>query len=138
MTEGDQVELIIGKESPLGYAVLIDETSEGLLYKNEIFQEISEGMHLVGYIKKIREDGKIDVSLTPQGFRNNIDQLVELVLKKLEQSNGILPLTDKSSPEAIKRELKMSKKNFKKAIGALYKQRKIQINTEDIRIIKKG
>ncbi len=138
MKEGDKVELIIGKESPLGYAVLIEESAEGLLYKNEIFQEISEGMRLVGYIKKLREDGKIDVSLTPQGFRNNIEQFTQALLKKLAQSNGVLPLTDKSSPEVIKEVLQMSKKNFKKALGALYKQRKIKITSTSIELIKKG
>ena len=138
MKEGDQVALIIGKESPLGYAVLIDEAQEGLLYKNEIFQEISEGMHLMGYIKKVREDGKIDVSLSPQGFRKNIDQLTQVVLSKLAQSDGVLALSDKSSPEDIKSALQMSKKNFKKAIGALYKQRKITVTPTDIRLIKKG
>ncbi len=138
MEEGAKVELIIGKESPLGFAVLIDETEEGLLYKNEIFQEVAEGMHLIGYVKKVREDGKIDVSLSPQGFKKNIESLTAAVLRKLERSNGVLALSDKSSPEAIKKELQMSKKNFKKAIGALYKQRKISINQEDIRLIKKG
>ena len=138
MKEGDKVDLIIGKESPLGYAVLIEESAEGLLYKNEIFQEISEGMHLVGYIKKLREDGKIDVSLTPQGFRNSIEQFTQALLKKLERSDGVLALTDKSSPEVIKNELQMSKKNFKKALGALYKQRRIKITPTGIELIKKG
>ena len=138
MKEGDKVQLIIGKESPLGYAVLIDEAFEGLLYRNEIFQELTEGMRLTGYVKKIREDGKIDVSLTPQGFRKNIDSFVDQILKKLERSEGVLYLSDKSAPELIKKEVQMSKKNFKKAIGALYKQRIIEITEDSIHLIKKG
>ena len=102
MKEGDKVNLIIGKESPLGFAVLIDEEFEGLLYKNEIFKNVVEGMSIMGYIKKIREDGKIDVSLTPQGFRKNIEALTAHILKQLQQNNGVLYVSDKSTPEEIK------------------------------------
>lgn len=137
MKEGDKVHLIIGKESPLGFAVLIDEEFEGLLYRNEIFQDIYEGMSLTGYIKKIREDGKIDVSLTPQGFRKNIINATEVVLNKLNESQGVLYLSDKSSPEEIKNVLQMSKKNFKKAIGNLYKLKKIKITDKAIYLSKK-
>ncbi len=136
LQEGDKVDLIIGVRSALGYSVLINESYEGLIYENEIFSDLEEGMKTVGYIKKIREDEKIDVSLTPQGFRNVIDKDVDALLKKLEEK-GVLLLTDKSSPESIKFHLQMSKKAFKRAVGNLYKQRKIQIFDDRIELIKK-
>lgn len=138
MKEGDEVDLIIGVETPLGYNVLINFENEGLLYRNEIFSKISEGQKIKGYIKKIREDGKIDVSLTPQGFKNNIDEFKRTVLAALASNDGVLYYTDKSTPEDIKIGLQMSKKSFKKAIGILYKERKIKILTDKIEIIKKA
>ncbi|WP_299675476.1 DNA-binding protein [uncultured Tenacibaculum sp.] len=136
LQEGDKVDLIIGVQTDLGYTVLINESYEGLLYNNEVFSDVEEGMKTFGYIKKIREDEKIDVSLRPQGVKNVIDEDVEKVLRKLEEK-GELMLTDKSSPEAIKFRLQMSKKAFKRAVGSLYKQRKIQIFEDRIELIKK-
>ena len=130
---GDQVHLVIETETALGFIVLINEEYEGLLYRNEIFSLIAEGMDVRGFIKNIREDGKIDVSLRPQGFRNVIDLDVEKVLTKLKKSKeGFLLLTDKSSPESIKFHLNMSKKAFKKAIGNLYKQQLIVLKDDRI------
>ncbi|WP_445756945.1 DNA-binding protein [Polaribacter sp.] len=133
---GDQVHLVIETETALGFIVLINEEYEGLLYRNEIFSFIAEGMDVRGFIKNIREDGKIDVSLRPQGFRNVIDLDVEKVLTKLKKSKeGFLLLTDKSSPESIKFHLNMSKKAFKKAIGNLYKQQLIVLKDDRIELI---
>lgn len=133
---GDQVQLVIETETALGFIVLIDEEFEGLLFRSEIFTEIEEGMEVTGYIKNIREDGKIDVSLRPQGFRNVIDLDVEKILTKLKNSKeGFLLLTDKSSPESIKFHLNMSKKAFKKAIGNLYKQKLILLKGDRIELI---
>ena len=124
LQEGDKVQLIIETETNLGYTILIDEEYDGLLYRNEIFQDLEEGMEVTGYIKTLREDGKIDVSLRPQGFRNVINSDVDKVLHKLEASReGFVLLTDKSSPEAIRFQMQMSKKAFKKAVGNLYKQK---------------
>lgn len=135
LKEGDKVDLVIGVRTALGYSVLINEAYEGLLYNNDVFSDIEEGMKTSGYIKKIREDEKIDVSLRPQGFKNVIDEDIEKVLKKI-QEKGELLLTDKSSPESIKFHLQMSKKAFKRAIGSLYKQRKIQIFDDRIELSK--
>ena len=122
--EGDKVQLFIKSETALGYIVTINEEFEGLLYRNEVFQDVEENMEIDGYIKTIREDGKIDVSLRPQGFRNVIDKDVDKVLEKLKNSrDGYLLLTDKSSPESIKFQLQMSKKAFKKAVGNLYRNK---------------
>ena len=123
---------MIGVETALGYTVLIDESVEGLIYKNEVFTPLEEGLKTIGFIKNIREDGKIDVSLQPLGYKNTIDSDKEKILAKLQANKGILNLTDKSSPESIKFHLQMSKKAFKRAIGALYKEKKILLLSDKI------
>ena len=91
----------------------------------------------IGYIKTVREDGKIDVSLQPEGYENN-DEFQKIILDALEANHGLLYLSDKSSPEDIKQELQMSKKNFKKAIGGLYKWNKIEILDDRIKLYEAG
>lgn len=138
LQEGDKVQLIIETETGLGYTVLINEEFDGLLFRSEVFQPLEENMEVTGYIKNIREDGKIDVSLRPQGFRNVIDADVEKVLQKLKDSSeGFLLLTDKSSPDSIRFHMKMSKKAFKKAVGNLYKQKRITIKEDRIELLNK-
>lgn len=137
LQEGDKVQLIIETETGLGYTVLINEEFDGLLYRSEVFQPLEENMEVTGYIKNIREDGKIDVSLRPQGFRNVIDADVEKVLQKLKDSReGFLLLTDKSSPDSIRFHMKMSKKAFKKAVGNLYRNKLIVIKEDRIELVK--
>lgn len=133
---GDRVSLIIGTETNLGFTVLIEEEFEGLLYQNEIFQELKERQRIAGYIKNIREDGKIDVSLQAQGFRNVITQDTDKVIEAIYDNDGFLALTDKSAPEEIKRQLLMSKKAFKRAIGNLYKQKAIVITDKGLELVK--
>jgi len=132
---GDKVSLIIGAETDLGFNVWIDEDYEGLLYRNEIFQDIRERQRISGFIKNIREDGKIDVSLKPQGFRNVISLDTERVVEAIYDHDGFLPLTDKSSPEEIKKEVFMSKKAFKRAVGTLYKEKTILIKEDGLELI---
>ena len=135
--EGDKVNLIIETETGLGYTVLINEEFDGLLFRSEVFQDLEENMEVTGYIKNIREDGKIDVSLRPQGFRNVIDADVEKVLEKLKKSKeGFILLTDKSSPDSIRFHMKMSKKAFKKAVGNLYRKKVIAIKEDRIELLK--
>ena len=137
LQEGDKVQLIIETETGLGYTVLINEEYDGLLFRSEVFQELEENMEVTGYIKNIREDGKIDVSLRPQGFRNVIDSDVNKILSKLKDSReGFLLITDKSSQDAIRFHMKMSKKAFKKAVGNLYKQKLIMIKEDRIELVK--
>lgn len=131
---GDKVDLVIGVQTALGYTVLINETCEGLLFNSDVYELLEEGQRTVGYIKNIREDGKIDVSLRPQGFKNVIDIDVQKILDKL-QKDGFLLLTDKSSPESIKFHLQMSKKAFKKAVGKLYRAKKITLRSDRIELI---
>jgi len=136
LKEGDEVQLIIERKTNLGFVVEINGSEEGLLYNNEIFVPIETGMETIGYIKKVREDGKLDVSLNKQGFLNVIQINCSKILKKLEQKNTML-LNDKSSPDDITAQLNMSKKAFKKAIGVLYKQKKININSDSISLSSK-
>ena len=124
---GQKVSILVKEETALGFVVLIEESVQGLLYKNEIFIDLKEGTTTQGYIKKIREDEKIDVSLKPLGYKNSIEIDQSKILYQLEQREGRLPLTDKSSPESIRFHLQMSKKAFKRALGALYKKKKIQL-----------
>ncbi len=136
LKEGDKVQLIIETESALGYTVLINEEFDGLLFRSEVFQELEENMEVTGYIKNIREDGKIDVSLRPQGFRNVINSDVDKVLARLKSSReGFILITDKSSPDSIRFHMKMSKKAFKKAVGNLYKQKLIIIKEDRIELV---
>ena len=132
---GDRVMLSIQRATDLGYVVLIDDEFEGLLFRNEVFQPLSRYTEVRGYIKNIREDGKIDVSLRPQGFLNVIDADCDAVMAALKQQHRLM-LTDKSSPEAIKRELNMSKKAFKKAVGFLYKRKLILLLDDCIELVK--
>ena len=133
LKEGDKVSLVIETETGLGYTVLINEEFDGLLFRSEVFQALEENMEVTGYVKNIREDGKIDVSLRPQGFRNVIDSDVEKVLTRLKNSKeGFILITDKSSPDSIRFHMKMSKKAFKKAVGHLYKQKLIVIEEDRI------
>ncbi|MFY0604784.1 MAG: DNA-binding protein [Flavobacteriaceae bacterium] len=132
---GDQVDLVIGVQTPLGYTVLINEEYEGLLFNSDVFKALDENFKTEGYIKNIREDGKIDVSLRPQGFRNVIDKDVQKILEKL-QKDGFLLLTDKSSPDSIKFHLQMSKKAFKKAVGNLYREKRILLKSDRIELVE--
>ena len=127
--------LSIQRATDLGYVVIIDDEFEGLLFRNEVFQPLSRDLEVRGYIKNIREDGKIDVSLRPQGFLNVIDADCDAVMAASKQQHRLM-LTDKSAPEAIKRELNMSKKAFKKALGFLYKRKLILILDDCIELVK--
>ena len=132
---GDRVMLSIQRATDLGYVVMIDDEFEGLLFRNEVFQPLTRYAEVRGYIKNIREDGKIDVSLRPQGFLNVIDVDCDSIMEVLKERGSIM-LTDKSSPESIKRELKMSKKAFKKAVGFLYKRKLIVLLDDRIDLVK--
>ncbi len=133
---GDKVALKIVRQTEIGFTVLIDEVYEGMLYKNELYKRIQEGDTLVGYIKKIRDDQKIDVSLQPVGFKRAIVSNEIKILNALKQNEGFLPLHDKSNPDDIKYQLEMSKKSFKSAIGGLFKQKLITIDSDGIRLVQ--
>jgi predicted RNA-binding protein (virulence factor B family) len=134
--EGDEVDLIISHITEIGINVIINEKHKGLAYNNEVFDVgIRTGDRMIGYIKNVRPDGKIDVSLQKPGFEN-IEPNADIILNELRASRGFLRLNDNSDPEDIKTILKMSKKTFKKAIGTLYRQKMIEIKDDGIYLVK--
>lgn len=134
-SEGEEVEILIHSTTELGYKAIINNLHWGMLYNNEIFQNLKIGQQMKAFIKKIRDDEKIDLSLQKSGFEQ-IDDTANLIMDYLKSNNGSMSITDKTSPEKIKQVFGISKKNFKKAIGNLYKKHLIVIkNTEEIRLI---
>lgn len=133
--EGDEVDLIVSHITEMGINVIINEQHKGLMYKDEVYEDLRTGDRIKGYIKTIRPDNKIDVSLQKMGFEN-IEPNAEKVLDELRASRGFLRLNDDSHPEDIKTVLKMSKKTFKKAIGTLYKQKLIEIKEDGIYLVR--
>ena len=131
----DEVDIIVSHPSDIGMNVIVNKKHLGLIFKDDIFKDINVGDKLKGIVKKVRHDNKLDIALGQIGYRN-IEPNAEFILKELEDNSGYLDLTDKSSPELIKDTLEMSKKNFKKAIGNLYKQRLIEIKTDGIYLKK--
>ncbi|EYE89401.1 GntR family transcriptional regulator [Fervidicella metallireducens AeB] len=131
--EGDEVDLLVYKVVELGAGVIINNKYAGIIYNSDIYKPIKTGDKLKGYISKIREDKKIDVTIRSFGFKKVLDSK-DIILNKLIENHGFLALTDKSSPEIIESELQMSKKSFKKAIGMLYKEKKIEILDNGIRL----
>ena len=135
LEEGDEVSLLIYDKSDLGYSAIINNRYMGLLYRNEVYEDLEIGETRVGYIKKIRLDtNKIDLSLRQVGFDFILDSR-DVVLDLLKTNDGVLSLGDKSSPDEIRDQLKMSKKAFKQVIGGLYKQRLITMSDYEIRLV---
>jgi len=134
--KGKEVDLIVSHITEIGINVIINEQHKGLIYKEEVYDDsIRTGDRLRGYIKTIRPDNKIDVALQIQGYQS-IEPNAQLILEELKATRGFLRLTDNSHPEDIKTVLKMSKKTFKKAIGALYREKVIEIKEDGIYLIK--
>jgi len=132
--DGDKVDLLVMQKTELGFSVIVNNLYKGLIFKNEIFKELNIGDKLNGFVKKIREDNKIDISLHEIGYENYSDTNTALIYKILEENGGFIAITDKSSPEEIYSQFGISKKAFKRSIGALYKERKITISPEGIKL----
>lgn len=132
--KGDKVDLIIGSKTDLGFKAIINNQHWGLLYDNEIFQPLRIGKKITGHIKQVREDGRIDLSLTRTGERKVMD-FSEKLLAHIKDSNGHSPLHDKSSPELIQRILGVSKKTFKSTAGNLMKKGIITISKDGLRLV---
>jgi len=130
---GEEVDLIIYGITELGFKAIVDDASTGVIYKNEVFQKLKVGDQLKGYIKKVRDDEKLDLSLAKPGVER-FDQNSEKVLAYLKDHDGNISITDKSSPEIIYETFEMSKKNYKKALGALYKKKLILIEKDGIKL----
>ncbi len=134
--EGQEVNLLIASHTDLGYKAIINNTHSGILYDNEVFRKLKKGDRPKGYIKKIRSDDKIDLTLDKPGYEK-VEGISKYLLDLLKKNDGYLDITDKSPAEEISHRLGISKKNFKKAIGALYKQRIIYLEDKGIGIVNR-
>jgi len=130
----DVVDLLIYSETDKGFNAIINNTYTGLIYKNEIYDNVRIGDKLKGYVKQVREDNKIDLSLQKAGYEL-VDDVKWKILNVLKEKNGFLALHDNSSPEEIKSVLQISKKAFKKAVGTLYKERLITLSDKGIKLV---
>lgn len=129
-----EVDLLVADDTEIGYKVIVNNLHWGMVYHNQVFQRLEKGEHLKGYVKEIREDDKLDISLTPLGYQK-VDGIAQTILQALQMQNGFLPVHDKSDPEVIYSLFRCSKKAFKQAIGALYRQHRIALEPDGIRLI---
>lgn len=128
---GDKVELVVALRTDLGFKAVVNHRFWGMLYADEVFEPLRIGDRRDGYVKRLRDDHRLDVSLAPPGYAR-VDGASERVLRRLEAVGGFLPLGDHSSPESIHAEFGISKKVFKQAIGALFRQQRIVIEDDGI------
>lgn len=131
--EGEEVDLVIYDKTDLGYRALVNFSHEGMVYESEVFQRLTVGQQLKGYIKKIREDLKIDLILQQPGYQG-VDDVSLAIFETIKEHGGRIAVTDKSQPEEIYALFGVSKKTFKKAIGALYRKRLITIDASGVEI----
>jgi predicted RNA-binding protein (virulence factor B family) len=134
LVANDPVDLLAYEITDLGVNVVINDRYQGLLYHNELFRPVQVGDRMPGFVKRVRDDDRVDVSLQQMGFEN-VEPSAQRILEALQQQKGFLPLNDSSPPEAIHKALEMSKKTFKKAIGTLYKDRRIEIRDDGIALL---
>lgn len=136
LEENQKADILVFEKTDMGYNVIINNRYKGLIYENEIFRRLAWGDQTTGYIKYIREDGKIDVSLQPLGFKNARDENSRIILEKLNENGGILHLSDSSDPLDIQEQLGMSKKAFKKTIGGLYREGLITLSEASVELVR--
>lgn len=134
----DAVDLIVFDRSALGLAVIVNGVHQGLVHANEVFRHIAIGDRITGHVKNVRPDHKLDITLQPIGYRRYNDANTELLAKRLRANNGFLALTDHSPPDLVSAELGISKKAFKQALGALYRERLVRLTDEGIVWIGEG
>lgn len=134
VSEGDEVEIMAWEASPLGMKVIVNQQYYGLIFESELFAPLLPGDIRKAYILKIREGGKVDISLRQPGYASIAGEAAQL-LEALQSNNGFLPLTDHADPEEIRTRLAMSKKSFKKAVGLLYKSRRIRLEADGIYLV---
>lgn len=136
VARGDEVSLLLYRESELGINAVINNMFQGLIFKSDIHKEVKVGDQVTGYVKKVREDGKIDLMLEPLGYKESVVSNTDILLKAIKGSEDFLPLTDKSDPAEIKKALGLSKKAFKRAAGHLYKNKLIEIRQDGLYLLK--
>ena len=134
---GDEVDLLLYRESELGINVVINNMYQGLVFMSDVHKDVKVGEQIKGYVKQVREDGKIDVLLEPLGYKKSVESNTDLLLKAIKKEGDFLALTDKSKPEEIKSSLGLSKKAFKRAAGHLYKKKLIDIRTDGLYLLDK-
>jgi predicted RNA-binding protein (virulence factor B family) len=134
--DGQPVNLLIASETPLGYKAIVENAHWGLLYHADMATAPEPGQRLTGYVRTIRDDGKIDLSLDPSGYRR-VKPLAQQIMEALQSSEGYLPYDDQSSPEEIRAAFNTSKKAFKQALGALYRDRLISFEKPGMRLVQK-
>lgn len=130
----DEVDIMVTHLTDKGANVIINGKHKGLIFVDDIFEDIRSGDRMKAYVKKIRDDKKVDVVLQAPGFRS-IEPNAQYILDELKAAGGFLPFHDKTDPDTIKNELGLSKKSFKKALGSLYKDKQINITEEGIELI---
>jgi uncharacterized protein len=135
LKQGQAVSLIVGEKTDLGYKMIVNQKFWGILHNADVFKELIYGTTIRGFIKTLRPDMRVDLTLHEPGFVKD-ESLTKQILNKIEQGQGFAAINDKSSPELISAEFGVSKKMFKAALGALYKQRKITIDKDGIRLVK--
>ena len=133
VAEGEGVDLLILDQTDLGYRTVINHRHWGVLYHNDVFETLTAGDQRRGYVRLVREENKVDVSLRQQGY-GQVTSAVARVVQALQAGQGYLPLHDGSDPGEIQRTLGLSKKNFKKAVGTLYRQQRILLEKGGIRL----
>ena len=128
---GEKVDLLVSGETEIGYKVIVNNKHYGMVFKNEVFKKIKIGDKLTGYLQRVRKDDKLDITLNSANF-SDVEVLANVVYERLLKEDGKLNFSDKSSPEVIYKEFQVSKKAFRRAVGMLYKERKIVITPEEI------
>lgn len=131
--KSQEVDILIARKTDIGYSVIINNRHWGVIYENEIFRPVKPGQKLKAYIKAIREDEKIDVSLQKQGY-DRVGVVCGKILEKLKDNGGVLDISDKTSPEVIYNLFECSKKDYKKALGALFREKKIELAGDEVRL----
>ncbi len=137
LTQGQEVDLLVYDESDLGFSCVINNAYKGLIYRNDVYQDIKTGDFLKGFVKLIRPDKLVDISLQAVGFKHVLSS-TDIILNYLNEHGGYCELHDKSSPEEIEKRFNMSKATFKKSIGILYRQRKVVLKDDGVHLVKEA
>ena len=128
------MQLLVAEETDLGYKAIVNSEHWGILYHDQLFRRIEPGQRITGFVNKIRDDEKIDLLLEKPGYEK-VDAISQKILDELKQNRGFMAVSDNTSPEMIKALFGISKKSFKKAIGSLYKNRRITFTSDGIRLV---
>lgn len=136
IARGDKVDLLLYRESELGINAVVNNMFQGLIFKSDMHKIVKVGDQITGYVKQVRDDGKIDLLLEPLGYKKSVDSNTTILLEAIKNAGDFLPLTDKSDPALIKKTLGLSKKAFKRAAGHLYKNKVIEIRTDGLHLVE--